>query len=368
MLSQIMIPYEDVYSEGPVIIFDKPAYSPFDTVKVLIADPRANINRDSNDVIQAIVYTTSNVGNLFPFTEVAPDSGVFQALITLTPDKTEWPADIVVRKNDSLFVQYSSVSGSSASNVNVDFVPMVIFDKVQYTMDNKVKVFVVDTGQNRDPKTIDTIDLKVWSTTDVKGLMIKLKEISNNIGIFTGTLTLTAGESSSGNMLKVTSNDVITAGYKVKALPPSSKQDESQAEVKDLFGAALVGPKKPQIDVGQELGKPSQPEIVDQFENPVTDVKVGQQIIIQDNVVNKQNTSQKFAYIVLIKDREGITVSLSWIIGEVPPSSTFKAGQSWSPTKVGEYNIVIFLWQSINNPVVLAPQKSVTINVTHPLK
>jgi len=139
--------------------------------------------------------------------------------------------------------------------------------------------------------------------------------------------------------------------------------------VKDLFAAALVGNKKAQIDSAQIDSKlPSGPEIVDQLGNPVTDVQPGQVIIIQDNVVNKQNTSQEFAYIVLIKDHDGITVSLSWITGEVPPSSTFKASQSWIPEETGEYNVVIFLWQSINNPVVLAPQKTATISVAHILE
>lgn len=363
-LPNIMITSHDAYSEKPVIIFDKPAYNPFATVKILIVDPASNVDREQKDVVQAVAYTKSNVGNIFEFTEVSPDAGVFQTLVTLTPDQREWPADLVVHKDDYLFVQFSSESGSSVSSTYVDFfTSLVMFDKVQYGLDEKVKIFVLDSEENRLPNARDTVELLVWSTTDVKGLKLTLKEITINSGIFTGTISLTEDLSSSGNRLKVTSSDVITAKYTDKTLPPSAKQDEPEAEVKDLFGAALVGQKKARI----ELKPPAGPEIVDQFGNPVTDVKLGQVVIIQDNVVNRQNTNQKFAYIVLIKDKDGITVSLSWITGEVPPSSTFKASQSWIPTEVGEYNVAIFLWESINNPVVLAPQKTATITVTHPL-
>jgi len=364
-LAGIMIPSEDAYSEKPVIIFDKPAYNPFATVKILIADPASNVDREQNDVIQAVVYTKSSVGNIFKFTEVAPDAGIFQTLVTLTPDQKEWPADLVVQRSDRLFVQFSSQSGPSASSADIDFfTSLVMFDKVQYGLDEKVKIYVLDSEENRLSNARDTIELMIWSNADTKGLKLKLKEIGTDIGIFAGTLSLVKDQPSSGTTLKTTNSDILTAKYTDKTLPPLAKKNESQTEVKDLFAAALVGSKKPQID----SKPPSGPEIVDQLGNPVTDVQPGQVIIIQDNVVNKQNTSQEFAYIVLIKDHDGITVSLSWITGEVPPSSTFKASQSWIPEETGEYNVVIFLWQSINNPVVLAPQKTATISVAHILE
>ena len=362
--ADIMIPFEDAYSAKPMIIFDKPAYNPFAAVKILIVDPASNIDREQNDVVQAVVYTKSNVGNIFKFTEVAPDAGVFETLVTLTPDQNERPADLVVQKDDDLFVEFSSESGSSASSVDIDFsTSLVMFDRVQYAFE-EVKIFVLDIGENKLPNAIDTVDTMVWSTADIKGLKVTLKEISTDIGVFTGTLSLVKDQSSSATVLKVTNTDVITAKYTDKTLPPPAKQSESQTEMKDLFTAALVEQKKTQI----EFEQPSEPEIVDQFGNPVTDVQLGQVIIIQDNVVNRKDINQKFAYIVLIKDGDGITVSLSWITGELPPSLTFKAGQSWIPEEIGEYNIVIFLWQSIDNPVVLAPQKTVTVSVTHPLE
>jgi len=364
-LTDTMITFEDAYSAKPLIIFDKSAYNPFATAKILIVDPASNLDREKIDTAQAVVYTKSNVGNVFKFTEVAPDAGVFETLVRLTPDQNEWPADLVVQRNDVLFVEFSSEGGSSTASVNLDFsTSLITFDKVQYAPDEVVKIFVLDTGENKLTNAIDTVEITVWSTTDIKGSKLTLKEVSTDIGVFAGTLSLVKDQSSSSIMLKVTSSDVITARYTDKTLPPPAKQTEPQAQTKDLLAAALVGPKKPQV----EFTPPSEPEIVDQFGNPVTDAQLGQVLIVQDTVVNKQDTSQKFVYIVLIKDRDGITVSLSWLTGELPPSVAFKAGQSWIPEVEGKYSIEIFVWQSFENPVALAPPKSLTIAVRHPLQ
>ena len=112
---------QHAYSAKPIIIFDKPAYNPFATAKILIVDPTSNIDNSLVDTVRAVVYTKSNVGNLFEFTEVAPDAGVFQAFVRLTPNNNEWPADITVQKNDGLIVEYNSKEGSSTGNVKIDF-------------------------------------------------------------------------------------------------------------------------------------------------------------------------------------------------------------------------------------------------------
>ncbi|MFY3741996.1 MAG: hypothetical protein HMLIMOIP_002458 [Candidatus Nitrosomirales archaeon] len=363
-LTSVVVPFEDAYSAKPLIIFDKPAYSPFASVKILIVDQGSNLDRDKEDVVQAVVYTKSNVGNVFEFKEVSPDAGVFETRVKLTPNQNEWPGDLVVNKDDELFVDFSSKSGSSTSGVATDFATsMVTFDKVEYTGED-AKIFVLDVEENKVSSATDTVEIMVWSTTDVKGLKLTLKEIGTDIGVFAGTLSLTKDQQTSGTTLKVTGSDVITAKYTDKTLPPPAKKDESQPATKDLFAAALVGQKKTEPG----FRPPSGPELVDQFGNKLTQIYLGQMAIIQDDVVNDRDTSQKFAYIVLIKDKDGITISLSWITGELQPSTTFKASQSWLPEDTGKFTIEVFLWASIENPSPLAPQKTIPVTVTHPLE
>lgn len=332
----------------------------------MIVDPASNVNKQQVDVIRALIYTKLNVGNIFEFTEVAPATGVFERLVRLTPDQNILPGDVVVKNGDALFVQFSSQGDATTSNVPIDFSnSMVIFDKAQYTIDDSVKIIVLDTNANKLTTAVDTVEIKVWSTVDIKGLELTLNEIGNDIGIFTGTMSLIKGQPTSGTTLKVTNPaDILTAKYVSKKALPQEGHEFPQTEVKDLFASALIGSKKIPI----EFKPPSEPEIVDSFGNPVTDVRLGQVMIIQDTLENLKDTSQKFAYIVLIKDYDGITVSLSWMTGELPPATTLKAGQSWIPEEAGEYTVDIFLWESIDNPVVLAAPKTVEITATQPLE
>jgi len=363
-LANVMIPLEEAYSAKPLIIFDKPVYNPFATEKILIVDPESNKDKGQIESVQAVVYTKSNVGNIFEFVEVAPDAGVFQALIRLTPDNDEWAGDLVVQRDDELFVQFNSESGSSTNSVKIDFsTSLLMFDKVQYGILDTVKIFVLDLDANKLTSAIDTIEVMIWSTTDIKGLKVTLREVSTDIGVFTGIMSLTKEIVSSNPVLKVSNTDVITAKYTEKTLPPRSNPEEPP-EINDMFAAALVGQKRIQT----ELRPPSEPEIVDLFGNPIKDAQLSQVMIIQDDVANVQDTNQKFVYIVLIKDKDGITISLSWLTGELPASSTFKAGQSWVPEQTGEYFIETFLWQSIDNPVPLAPPKTMSITITHPFE
>jgi hypothetical protein len=56
---------------------------------------------------------------------------------------------------------------------------------------------------------------------------------------------------------------------------------------------------------------------------------------------------------VLIKDIDGITVSLSWITGTLPAGETLSAAQSWVPTVAGTFTVEVFLWESVTTPVPL---------------
>ncbi|MEM2759876.1 MAG: hypothetical protein QXW73_03695, partial [Nitrososphaerales archaeon] len=261
-------------SAKPIIIFDKAAYNPFATVKILIVDPSANIDKGEVDAIQALVHTRSNVGNIFKFTEVAPNAGVFQAFVKLTPLGSEWPADVTVQKGDELIVEFNSKDGKASAIAKIDFTSLVMFDRVQYTVNEEVKIFVLDTSANKMPDSVDTMEIQVWSTSDVKGIKVTLNEISNDIGIFSGKLSLAKDRASSDSLLRVANNDVITAKYTQKISPPPSKP-ESTAEVRDIFAAALVEQK-----TTTEFIPASDPEIVNQFGDPVSSIELGQVIIV----------------------------------------------------------------------------------------
>lgn len=93
------------------------------------------------------------------------------------------------------------------------------------------------------------------------------------------------------------------------------------------------------------------------------ETKVDKQIQITADLTNNQDRDQPFAYLVQIKDTNGVTVSLSWITGQLSAGQTMSPAQSWTPSVEGTYTAEIFVWASIDNPDALSAPLSIKINV-----
>lgn len=93
------------------------------------------------------------------------------------------------------------------------------------------------------------------------------------------------------------------------------------------------------------------------------ETKVDKQIQIVADLTNNQNKDQSFAYLVQIKDTNGVTVSLSWITGLLSSGQTMSPAQSWTPSVEGIYTAEIFVWESIDNPDALSAPLTLKINV-----
>ncbi len=92
-------------------------------------------------------------------------------------------------------------------------------------------------------------------------------------------------------------------------------------------------------------------------------VLVDEQIEITSDVTNSQDIIQNFAYIVQLKNDEGVSISLAWITGALSPHQRLSPALSWTPDKAGTYTAEIFVWESINNPDALSPPLHLDIEV-----
>lgn len=92
-------------------------------------------------------------------------------------------------------------------------------------------------------------------------------------------------------------------------------------------------------------------------------VFVDEQVRIESDLTNSQDRVQSFAYIVQIKDSDGVTVSLGWITGSLSPNQRLSPALSWTPEKAGVYLAEIFVWDSITNPDPLSPPLHLDIEV-----
>ena len=90
---------------------------------------------------------------------------------------------------------------------------------------------------------------------------------------------------------------------------------------------------------------------------------VDEQIMIMADISNNQDVQQNFAYITQVKNDKDVVISLSWLTGSLSPRQSFSPAQSWIPKESGNYQIQVFVWESISNPESLSPPLSMTIDV-----
>ncbi len=94
-------------------------------------------------------------------------------------------------------------------------------------------------------------------------------------------------------------------------------------------------------------------------------VTVDEQVMIMADLSNGQDRDQKFAYIVQIRDENGVAISLSWITGNLTPGQSFSPALSWTPIAAGTYTIQIFVWESVYNPDALSAPLLLTVEVVN---
>jgi len=352
----------------PEIAFDKKVYLPFDEAIAAINYPKANSDPDKKDTLTANVFSSSMARMQKPahevvLTEIAENRGIFATSVGLTPDPNLWPGDIVVQRDDDLIVEFNTSDQKFSANVDVDFYSSsVMLAEPAYKVTDMAKIIVIDVDKNMRPDTIDTLDVRVWSTTDRGGLLVTLRETGDRTGLFAEFLTFTLDEESTGTRLRVSEGDTITVKYTDNSLPAPaalSSNNFETVEVEELFASASIGYLVPPI----ERAVASEPEIVDSRGESVESISTNEQILIQSEITNNQNRKQPFAYIVQIKDHEDVTVSLSWVTGELPPEDSFKAAQSWMPDAQGVFSIEVFVWESIDNPNAISPVRSATVDI-----
>ena len=90
---------------------------------------------------------------------------------------------------------------------------------------------------------------------------------------------------------------------------------------------------------------------------------VDEQIMIMADISNNQDVQQNFAYIIQVKNDNDVVISLSWLTGSLSPRQSFSPAQSWIPKESGNFQIQVFVWESIDNPEALSPPLSMTVNV-----
>jgi subtilisin family serine protease len=99
-------------------------------------------------------------------------------------------------------------------------------------------------------------------------------------------------------------------------------------------------------------------------ENIVT-ASEGNQIQVGSTLINTQQVSQDYVYIVQVLDAQGIAVEISTHHGSIDADGISEISKLWQPSEKGNYTIQIFVWDSISavpNPLSSVTAKTIAVN------
>lgn len=140
-------------------------------------------------------------------------------------------------------------------------------------------------------------------------------------------------------------NEVATASFEI--VKPNIENAPESTKPETVASVPTTKFKNEKVTVSRSA-------ITDQTSTQLSDVSAGQLVMIQSVVRNNQQTEQTFAYIVQIKDSNGIIVKLEAIEGVLPSGKSFTVGVSWMPETAGNYSAETFVWKSLKEPVPLS--------------
>ncbi len=338
-------------------------YTPFDKVLIKIFSPDSNQDHDRIETIR-VQISGSFSQKEFSLPETGLNTGVFEDDIRLSPNLSRFPGDMETRREDGLSVSFridedTVVTQSIFINYNIG---SARFDKPSYSFRDEAKIIVEDRDMNRNPDTIDTLSARVWSDTDRGGLFVTLRETGPSTGIFEEIATFTLDEESSGTRMRVSDGDTLTLKYTDNTLPPPAAlaaDGIETVEVREIFASSIFGKQTPST----ERAVASEPTLVNSFGEEISEIRVGEQLLVQSEVTNQQSNKQPFTYILQVNDADGRTVSLSWIAAELPSNESLKVAQSWLPLVPGNYSVEVFVWESLTDPEALSPARMMNVHV-----
>ena len=109
----------------------------------------------------------------------------------------------------------------------------------------------------------------------------------------------------------------------------------------------------------------SEPRLINQMGTELSQITHGDMVGIESEVANNSATKMTCSYIVQVRDKDGVTVFLTWVQNmSILPDDSVKPAVFWLSDGNGEYHTEVFIWQSIVNPIPLAPIKSLSFTVT----
>ncbi len=135
-----------------------------------------------------------------------------------------------------------------------------------------------------------------------------------------------------------------------------------------LLASLVIVASMTQVFAMTDLERASigEPKLENAFRAPIGNkINVDQQIQIAADITNNQEKSQKFSYLVQVKNSDDIVVKVAWFSGELNPHQKWNTSVDWTPKDAGEFTAEIFLWEGFPiNHKALAEHVNIQISVS----
>ena len=363
------------------IFTDKSVYSWTDKIIISIMAPSWNSNPNQIDSIGNLeshsVKISSGEYSLEPYrlTETNSNSGIFSGEIILTGFLHDVDGDGIFDTNPKTIGNgptngFLQSDGDDSISISFEFADGIIlvesipvswnygaiqFSKDVFVSNDSIQIRVIDPDLNLNPEMIDSINIEVFSDSDVGGLLVNALETSERSGDFISTITLSSDSPSSGNRLYAIPGDTIFAKYDDHTLPkPFSKSDNQYVETFAKIDHSTLSVDR--IHVSPIF-------LSDGFGNPITSFLSNIQMQIVGSIENKINYDQEFIYFFQIKTSDGIVTSISWIQGNLSSNQILDISRSWIPEKSETYILETYVWNSLTELIPVSPPTSTIIPV-----
>jgi hypothetical protein len=382
---------------GSSLNFDKVTYTWTDKILITIFAPDFNFDRNmideiGNDSFNPIkISTRSHTLDHYKLVETGSNTGIFVGEITLTgfchnadgdsttgaktrnskcnigddtnpktePLQNGGPTNGFLESdnNDGFVVSFEYTENQTI----LDSAPIrwnigeVQWSEPNYLTSGSGIVRVIDPDMNLNPEAIDNFNIDVWSDSDTGGVDLTLTETGETTGVFEGMVFFTTANESSGSRLLVAQGNTITAEYEDNTLPnPYAVADQLNVSSVSTIGTILPPIQTISVD---------NTRISDKSGHTLNHVSANQLIQIATDLQNNTLKDQPFVYLVQIKDSSDVIVHLAWITGTLSSGQTLSPALSWAPQNFDTYEVTVFVWGSIENPVSLATSTSFGISV-----
>lgn len=348
------------------------------TLTLLDADLNTNPNGVDDTAADAVELRSSDGADAdIAFEETGPNTGIFEATIQFEPRVAgangaatagAGTDDVTytVLPGDVLAFRYEDEANTGGSSTVVSLTFQIVSTDPQMTTTQQtvqiggtIALTIMDADADRDADSLDSVDVEITSDTDPVGFTLAALETGSSTGNF--TVNVPTSQTLSSGSITVATGDNVYMEYEDEF--PADYADRVETVLdpsKDFVFIVPVGNRAANVNATT----PEAPVLKDISGNEISEVTVGQQVILSSDIHNNSDFPTPFAGIVEVRDADGFTVYLQWQTGTLNPNDTVNIGLSFVPDAPGDYTVRVFVLSSIENPAILSPVQESTFTVS----